>query len=211
MKYLFGAVLIAGWLSGGAQSTKKTLLYSKSVNVSPFALVDIDHGVMVGGEYRFRRNLSVSLDLDYIFYSNYYQEAKESKGFNVRPAFRYYFGKRLHEFVQLQAFYKRVNYSMHGWLDKDCVNNVSSYSQLQDFTFKKNVTGVNLMVGDILPLSNKLYFDIGVGLGVRFKTHKITEPNACFPPQSNNFMNRFSEEATSFSLPFSVKLAYIVD
>jgi hypothetical protein len=151
------------------------------------------------------------VDADYIFYSNYFQEAKESKGFNVRPAFRCYFGTRLHEFVQLQAFYKRVNYSMYGWLDKDCVNNISSYSQLQDFTFKKNVTGFNLMIGDIAPLSDKLYMDIGVGIGVRFKTLNLDEENSCIPRQANTFMNRYEEKATSISLPFSVKLAYILD
>lgn len=211
MKYLFAAVLITGWLSGEAQSAKKVLTYSKSVNVSPFALLDVDHGVMAGAEYRFSRRMSVAVDVGYIFYSNYFREAEESRGLNVRPAFRYYFGKRLHEYLQLQAFYKHVNYSMYGWLDKDCVNNVSSYSQLQDYHFKKNVTGVNVMVGDLLPLSNKLYVDIGIGLGVRFKRLKISEPNSCVPPQPDNFLNRFSEKATSVSLPFSVKLGYIVD
>jgi hypothetical protein len=211
MKYLLAAALIAGSLIAGAQSTQRTLNYKTSVNVSPFSLVDIDHGVMVGAEYRFKKNFSVSLDADYIFYSNYYQEAKESKGFNLRPAVRYYFGKRLHEFLQLQTFYKQVNYSMHGWLGKDCVNDVSSYSQLQDYTFKKTVTGVNLMVGDILPLSDKLYFDLGIGLGVRYKRLHIDEENSCVPPQPNNLINRFSDKVTSLSLPFSMKLAYIVD
>lgn len=211
MKYFLVAVLISGWFSGEAQKTKRTLKYNASVNISPFALADIDHAVMLGGEFRFKSNLSVLLEGGYIFYSHYYQEAKQSRGFNLRPAFRYYFGKRLHEFLQLQAFYKHVNYSMYSWLDKDCVNNVSSYSQLQDFTFKKSVTGVNMMVGDIMPLSDKLYVDIGIGIGVRFKTLKIDEPNACVPPQPENFINRYSEKATSISLPFSIKLAYIVD
>ncbi len=211
MKNYFAAILLLGCVAAGAQEKKTKLSYSKAVNISPFALADIDHGVMVGGEYRFAPRMSASLDLAYIFSTNYYQEAEKTRGFNIRPAFRYYFGKRQHEFLQLQGFYKYVDYGMHGWVGKDCVNGVPSYNELQDYHFRKSVLGVNIMVGDLLPLSERAFVDIGVGLGVRFKEQRITDPRVCIPRQEDNFINRYTEKVTAISLPFSVKFAYMLD
>jgi hypothetical protein len=210
MKLFFAAFLLLGTLSVFAQTEKKRLTYTSSANISPFALADVDHGIMAGGEYRFRPNMSASMDAAYIFFTNYYQEAKSTRGFNIRPAFRFYFGKKQHEFLQLQGFFKHVDYRMYGWVGKECVNDVPSYNELQNYTLRKKVTGFNLMVGDLLPISDRMYIDIGVGLGVRFKEQHILTENACIPPQPTNFIDRYNRHVTAMSLPFSVKFAYII-
>jgi hypothetical protein len=216
MKYFFAALLLVGITDVSAQKDsvqqkpKIRLDYISSLNISPFAIADIDNNIMVGGEYRFQHNLSVSLDVAYIFFSNYYAESKKSHGFNVRPSFRYYYGKREHEFLQLQLFYKHVDYNMYGWVGKDCVNDVPTYNQLQDFIIKKNVKGINILVGELLPLSEKMYIDMAIGLGVRFKDQKIASGGDCIPSQTRSMVNRFDETVTSVSLPFAIKFAYIL-
>lgn len=209
MKCILTAVFSTWILLASAQTVTNNLNYKTAINISPIALMDVDNGVMLGGEYRFSQRVALSLDVAYLFSTYYFSQVKKVSGFNVRPAFRYYLNKKKdNEFVQLQGFYKKVDYAMHGWLDKNLVNNVPTYSQLQDFTYHKDVWGFNFMAGQLQPFtSSRFFLDIAAGFGVRFKKEGLSEPNSRMQRQGIFNLER-REKQTTISIPLSVKLSY---
>jgi hypothetical protein len=210
MKYILTAVLLVSITLVSAQTISKKQHYKAAITISPIALLDIDNGVMIGGEYRFTSQFTFSLDAAYLFSSYYFSDIKKTKGFNLRPAFRYYLpNKDQNEFVQLQAFYKKVDYTLYGWLDKNVVNNVPSYSQLQEFDYYKDVWGINLMVGQLdLFSTNRFFIDVATGFGVRVKKEGVTELNSRIRPSGWQIGVERKEKQTTISMPLSAKLAY---
>jgi len=208
MRYILTAAFCFYVLLVAAQKETNRLDHKAAISISPLALADMDNGIMLGGEYRFRPGYALILDASYIFHSYYFAEPREVSGFTVRPAFRFYPGNKMSkEFFQVQGFYKQADYAFYGWLDKNVVNGVPSYSQIQDYTYKKEVWGVNFMVGVLETLnSGRFYLDISGGLGVRFKRQGVSEPNSQMRQRQN--MGIYKDKMTTISLPCNVKLAY---
>src|SRR5687767_13635861 len=77
--------------NGKAQ--KRSLYYRTAINVSPLALVNTDNQLRAGFEYRFSRDWGFAADAGFVFGSYYIDEADKARGFELRPAVRYYHGK----------------------------------------------------------------------------------------------------------------------
>ena len=213
MKKLILLLLVAATFTATAQEQRRPVIYKKAISLSPLALADIDHTLLLTGEYRLKPNLALVTDVGYIFASYYLSNIKSTWGINFRPSIRYYYGRRNKGYLQAQGFYKMVNYTVNDWLGKDCVNGVPTYEKQQDFIYRKSVTGFHLTAGAVLPLSptHKWLIDLYAGLGVRHKNHKlVNEPNACYNINGGLFdLNR--QNNTTLSLPAGVKLTYVLD
>lgn len=208
MRYLLTASFCFCVFLVAAQKTATQLADKASISISPLALADVDNGIMLGGEYRFNARYAVVLDASYLFQSYYISRPENVSGFTVRPAFRFYPNRtENNSFVQVQAFYKQVDYRFYGWLDKGLVNNVPTYSQLQNFTYKKDVWGVNFMGGYKESVgAGRFYLELAGGVGIRMKQQGVTEPNSRFREQQS--FGIYREKMTTFSLPCNIKLVY---
>jgi Protein of unknown function (DUF3575) len=211
MKFLLTACLSICVLFVSAQNTTKRFDHKAALSISPLALVDVDNGIMLGGEYRFNARYALVMDASYLFQSYYLTAPKDVSGFTVRPALRFYTGKKEgREFFQVQAFYKQVDYTFYGWIDKNIINGVPSYSQLQDYIYNKEVWGVNFMAGYLETFSSgRFYLDLAGGIGLRLKRQGVAEPNSRIQQRRN--IGIYKEKMTTFSLPFNIKLAYALN
>lgn len=195
-----------------AQQKKDPIQYGHSISISPLALADFDNTLMLSGEHRFKPNLGFLLDAGLVVTSQFYENKKSALGFNIRPSIRLYYDRRLGSYGQLQAFWKRVDYHMNDWLDKDVVNGVATYFKEQDFTLRKNVYGANMIAGELFPLNSKLLLDLYAGLGVRLRKQNIVgEPNSTYRSGWVLFSNPNSDKVTTISLPFGIRLTYKLD
>jgi hypothetical protein len=196
-----------------AQKSKPPVIYKKAISISPLALADLDHTLLLTGEYRFNNKLALVTDVGYIFASDYIGDVKTTWGFNIRPSLRMYYGKRNKGYLQAQAFYKMATYTLHDWVGKDCVNGVPTYEQQMDFDYRKKVAGFNVIAGGILPLSKsgKWLIDLYGGLGFRYKTHEMVgEGNDCYNLNSGSFLDLYNDEMTTLSVPMGVRLTYVL-
>ncbi len=206
-------LLAAATLSASAQNKKPPVVYKQAVSFSPLALADMDHTLLLTGEYRLKPNLALLTDVGYIFASDYISSIKSTWGLNIRPALRVYHGKRNKGYLQVQGFYKMVNYTLYDWLGKDCVNGVPSYEKLQDFTYRKNVYGFHFTAGGVLPLSpsNRWLIDLYGGLGVRYKTHKlVNEEEGCYNLGPEALFDFHRDDVTTLSIPMGVRITHVL-
>jgi hypothetical protein len=194
--------------NGKAQ--KRSLYYRTAINVSPLALVNTDNQLRAGFEYRFSRDWGFAADAGFVFGSYYIDEGTKARGFELRPAMRYYHGKYKREYLQVQLFYKMVDYQFHDWLGKDAVNRVPTYERLQDFTYRKKVLSLCFMAGETIPLSDNLFLDVYGGIGARYKDQGVTEPNSVYMPAEENGRTIYGPHVWNVCVPAGVKLAVIL-
>ena len=143
---------------------------------SAFGLIDVlDGNFTVGGEYRFNKSWSVTMDAGYIFYSRYVIKSDRSGGILLRSGIRKYAGKKLDYFFELQFHYKEVMYHVNDWIERDVVDGMSAYEQLTTFRYLKRVFGVQVLSGgkEFLTRDHRLFLEVTAGLGLHYK---ITGP-----------------------------------
>jgi len=208
MKYILAASFCFFLLSAKAQKKAQGFDYKTAINISPLAIADVDNGLMFGAEYRINPRIALLVDASYLFDSYYFSQPKHVSGFTVRPILRHYINNNEKQgFIQIQSFYKQVDYTLHDWVDKNLVDNVPSYSQLQDFNYRKKVWGFNFMGGFLKSLSSDRFFlDFAGGLGFRYKKQGTTEPNTGI--RQRRVFDNSSDGVPMLSLPVSIKLAY---
>jgi len=212
MKLLLTLLLAAATLTLTAQTKRPPVVYQQAISISPFALADIDHMLLLTGEYRLKPNLALLADVGYIFASDYRSQIDKTSGFNIRPALRFYHGQRNKGYLQAQAFYKRVNYTITDWVGKNCVNGVPAYEKLESFTYRKNVMGFHVVAGGVFPLSqsHKWLLDLYGGLGFRNKIHKlVNEPDGCYELNTGGFLN-FETNGNTISVPMGVRITHVL-
>ena len=92
-------------------------------------------------------------------------------GFHFKPAYRYYFTDRRRGYLDAGLFVKQIGYKVTDWLDKGVVNGVASYRELQQFTYRKNAVGVQVIGGYKAPLDKKgiYWLEFYNGLSARVK------------------------------------------
>lgn len=189
---------------------KKSMLYNTSVNFSPLALGNTDNQIMVGIERRLGNNWAYAVDAGFVFGSYYINKMEGAKGFELRPAIRYYRGRHKREYFQAQVFYKMVDYKFHDWLGRDAVNRTPSYEKLQDFTFRKKVWSLSLMAGETIPLSDNVFIDVYGGIGARYKEQAPTERNAIFFRVEEKGDAVYGPRIWIVCAPVGVKLSLII-
>ncbi|HEX6333342.1 MAG TPA: DUF3575 domain-containing protein [Flavisolibacter sp.] len=212
MKFILVPVFFLCCHSSFSQEKKQEpLSFQWAVHFSPLALIDFDNTVMLGGEYRLGKNIGVLLDAGYIFWSNYFTTITHASGVHLRPSARLYFGKKMTEYVQLQGIWKHARYEIYDWLERDVVNGVPSYSRLQEFNYKRDVLGLNIIIGEAMPVAKKLSIDAYFGLGLRYRRQGVVNiPGSRYGSSDDQAWggNRFREELLTASMPAGIRLTY---
>ncbi|RYF86911.1 MAG: DUF3575 domain-containing protein [Chitinophagaceae bacterium] len=141
--------------------------------LNPLGLVDIsDMNLSVGAEKRFSNRSSVALDVAYIFFSQRFHDRGRTSGVMLRPAYRFFPGKK-YFFLETELQYKLVTHRYTDWVGKDVENGVASYEEYMNFRLRKQVLGVHLKAGRQFNLSDKLWLEIYLGVGVHFRKYRI--------------------------------------
>jgi hypothetical protein len=203
--------------SGFTQKRDTAADYQKAIHFSPLAVLQIDYTLMAGAEYRLRPNLALVLEGGYIFASSYLDELQNQSGgtgFIIRPAMRWYMGKKNRFYFQPQMFYKLVTHKKYDWVGRDCVDEVPSYEELTEFKYRRHISGANVMIGRIVPLgrSGKRFVDFYLGMGVKYKKSVIVnETHSCFmPPNAFTIANDDPDNGFFPNVPAGVKLIFSI-
>jgi len=209
MKKLFLPLLTCAVLSAASQSKQVVYNYGTAISFNPTVLIGTDYTVMLGAEHRLKNNLAVVLDAGYVFHSAYFNRdvIKSTSGFSVRPGIKIYTKENKRFYLQLGVFYKQVDYKIYDWLGKDCVNEIPTYEQLQNFTYRKKSVSFNVMGGWNFRISDIILLELYTGMGVKIKNQKPTEEGSCY--RNNDpvgFGNIFTEHLVTPSLPFGIKI-----
>lgn len=113
---------------------------------------------MVGVGYRFKEKVALAGEAGYIFSSNYVMNNdNKGHGFIIRPGLRFYLNKRNNLYFQTQVFYKLVDYLVHDSLYRN-INGNRFRAPLDDYIFRKEVWGMNFMIGAVLPIWDEYIF-----------------------------------------------------
>jgi hypothetical protein len=215
MKNILLSFLLLLCMAGNAQRSEQAKAplaqHQVVIGVNPLPLVNVDQAVLLGVEYRFRSRWSVVGDVGYIGNSRYLEENGKTRGFEVRPAMRYYYSRNGLGYVQGQLLYRRVNYRLTDWLGKNCVNGVPTFEQLQEFRFQKQNVGAAIVLGSIQELSPRWLVDISLGLGLQHRTHNLKAgANSCYVPRGGLFRTAIQDDIWLPTMPIAVKLAYVI-
>ncbi|RPD50920.1 DUF3575 domain-containing protein [Paracnuella aquatica] len=215
MKKICCVVLLLWALGAAAQKAPlgrpKYTPHNLVVTINPLAMFNADHRLMMGVEHRFSSRFSLVGDVGLVVQSSYLDEAKKARGFELRPALRYYYTRQGAGYVQGQLHYRLMNYDLHGWLGQNCVNGVPTYEKLQDFTFQKSQAGAAVVTGGTERLGKHWLLDVSVGLGLVYRQQKVKdEPNCCYMPTDNFFGNTTQNNMWLPVVPISVKLGYVI-
>jgi hypothetical protein len=187
-----------------------------AISFNPFALAAIDYTLLAGYERKLSHKLFLGTEAGYIFASGYIgndgQSSNNGTGFIIRPSLRWFVADNNKFYLQPQVFYKQVTHKMHDWLGKDAVNGVPSYEQLQDFKYRRKISGFNLVAGFALPLGQhkRRYIDLYFGLGIRNKRSLIAgEPTSIY----NRTIGIFEpvDDGVFPSVPVGVRFIYAID
>jgi hypothetical protein len=201
-------------LSLQAQKTKPQVEYQNALTLSPLMLLGPDFTLTLGYEHRLKHKLVFSPELGFILGSAYYSTENDSKGsygFLFRPSLRFFVNEERNFYIQPQLFYKMVDSKLHDWLGKECENDVPAFEQLQDFTYRRQAYGFNMIAGVLVPTKGrKLLFDFYFGLGVRHKTGNVVgEPRSCYDG-GGPFFGTTEDDGTFPNVPAGVRLVFVL-
>ncbi|MGZ5287410.1 MAG: hypothetical protein ACXWB9_09515 [Flavisolibacter sp.] len=214
MKSVSFFLLVFISIGSAAQNNKPSIEYQKAVFLNPLMLIGPDFTLAGGYEFRVKPSLVVSLEAGYIMGSGHFDNgtnnSKSANGFVVRPSIKYFVNTRKNFYLQPQLFYKMVNHQMNDWLGKNCVNDVPAYEERQEFTFRRQAYGFNLMGGVLLPTRSRLIFDIYFGLGIRHRTVGVVgEPGSCYEPMG--MLSIGDETGTYPNVPIGLRMLFKLD
>lgn len=185
--------------------------------VNPLGLADLyDHNLSFGIEHRLSSRWAVSLDGAWIFYSDYYTEAKNAQGMILRPAVRRYFGRSRRFFVEAEFHYKNVFYRIEDWVGRDAVNGVPAYEEYTSFLYRKQVWGFQTKAGIQFRISRnyKFWMECYSGIGVRYREQGVyDEPANSVYTRATDFMfgpNLDSPTDWLPALPLGIRFLYRV-
>jgi Protein of unknown function (DUF3575) len=185
------------------------------LNLSSF-IDPIETNASVGFEYRLKDNVSVTMDVGYIFYSEYYSQRNKDKtdGFIFKPAIRYYTDEDKKFYIEGEFLIKTVTNKITDWIGRDCANNVSSYQEYTTFKIRKNVYGFNFKIGYQARLSKNdlLWLEPYLGIGIKYKKEfLVNEKNSCYNFSSigrNLRTPSNNSETVVPNLPFGLRLLF---
>ena len=197
-----------------AQKSNPPVEYQQAVMVNPLMLIGVDFTLAGGYEFRVRPSAVVSLEGGYIVGSGYFDNGTDintgSSGFLLRPSMKFFVNDRKNFYLQPQLFYKMVNHKMNDWLGKNCVDDVPAYEERQDFKYRREAYGFNLVGGVLLPTRSRLIFDTYFGLGIRHRDLGVVgEPNSCYRSMGMLFIGE--EEGTYPNVTLGLRLLFKLD
>ena len=193
-----------------AQSPHSVFGFKTAVSFNPSLVIGPDHTVMFGIEQRLKTKLALVLDAGYVFQSSYLNGedvVKGASGFNLRPGIKLYTKDEKRFYLQMQVFYKQVNYKIYDWLGKSCVNEIPTYEQLQNFTYRKKTVSLNFMAGTLFRISEAIILELYEGAGVKIKDQKSTEAASCYRNNDGGILlNTFREHSVTPNLAIGIKM-----
>ncbi|HZH96679.1 MAG TPA: hypothetical protein VEY06_12370, partial [Flavisolibacter sp.] len=115
MKTILFLVFVLFTWDVAAQSTPSVFNYKTAVSFNPSVLAGPDYTAMFGAEYRLKERLALTLDIGYVFYSDYFRESgvKGTGGFSIRPGVKLYTDSNKQFYFQFSVFYKQVDYKIY--------------------------------------------------------------------------------------------------
>jgi len=185
-----------------------------AISLNPFTLAEIDYTIMAGFEYRLACKLYMSHEAGYIFASRYVADGESNSngtGFIIRPSVKWFVSENDRFYLQPQVFYKQVTHTMYDWVGKNPVNGVPAYEQLQDFKYRRKITGFNMVAGFVSPIDRKAkgFIDVYFGLGVRNKKSLVVEPNMVYERQVGIFNP--TDDGVFPSVPMGLRIIYVIN
>lgn len=184
--------------------------YDWALRINPLGLIDVfDHHLNVGVEKVLNSYWSVALEASGYFASQYYADARRTSGYMVKPSIRFYADKEKFFFLEVEPFYKQVNYRMEDWLGKESVEGIPSYFEFTEFVLQKKVVGGHLKAGiqTNLTRDRNWWIEFTLGAGIRSKKRGIKgDPRAVFN-NSGFFFNDPDGDSSPLPSPsFGVRL-----
>lgn len=185
-----------------------------AISINPFTLAEIDYTIMAGFEYRLASKLYMSHEVGYIFASHYVadgESASNGTGFIIRPSVKWFVSENDRFYLQPQVFYKQVTHHMYDWVGKNPVNGVPSYEQLEQFRYRRNISGFNMVAGFVSPIDRKAkgFIDVYFGLGVRNKKSLVVEPNMDY--ERNFGIFNPTDDGVFPSMPIGLRIIYALN
>lgn len=198
-----------------AQKAPPFTQVSNAISFNPFALIEVDYTALFGYENKLGPKLFLSNEAGYIFASSYIGSrngnSTTGSGFLLRPSVKWFVSESNRFYLQPQFFYKQVTHNVYDWLGKDAVNGVASYEQLQDFKYRREIFGFNVVSGFVLPLDQrrKGFIDLYFGIGVRDKKDNVVgEPRSVYNIPLDFSTNSDNNKGILPSLPMGVRFIY---
>ena len=174
MKTLSALLLILLCLQAKAQ--KDTLLKGSTfIRFNAVNLADVvEPNISLGVERRFFKQVSLAFDAGYIFYSQQFHSMGSSSGFILRSAVRY-FPDNNSLYLEGEIHYKQHTHHLHDWVGHDVVEGVPAYQEYKEFRLRKQVAGLHLKVGRLIPVSKKIWLDMYAGIGYHLRKYIIVD------------------------------------
>jgi hypothetical protein len=214
-KHIIPALLFLLMVSGGrayAQENeeKAVLPRDRFLRFNFLGLLDpFDNNLTVGMEQPLSNHFSVALDAGWIFYSNYFSNAKSSNGILLRPSIRWYPRVEGRGFLETELHYKMVSYRLEDWIGRDCDNEVPAFDEYTTFSYRKRSYGFNLRGGvkSALDREKKFWLEFSGGLGIRWRNQGLhNEPNSCYN-RVGTFFNPNGSNVIS-GMPLTIRALY---
>ena len=157
-----------------AQKLPDTLIKGNTfIRFNALGLADISEpNISFGVEKRIGKRISLAFDAAYIVYSERFHSSGRSSGFILRPAMRYY-PDNSRIFLEAELHYKQHTHHIRDWIGHDIVEGVPSYEVFEAFRLRKKVVGPHLKMGRLIPVTQRLWLEAYIGLGVHFRKYTV--------------------------------------
>jgi hypothetical protein len=179
---LFAVLVIIFCLETAGQMTSDTLIPGDMFfRFNPTTLIDLSEtNISVGFERKMSDHISIALDGGYIFYSDRFHTQGRCSGFIIRPAIRY-FPVHSKVFAEVEFHYKQHIHYINDWLGHDAVEGIPAYEEYSKFRMRKQVTGIHVKAGRLIPVTHRLWIELYLGIGIHFRKYTIIdEPHSVY-------------------------------
>jgi hypothetical protein len=138
-------------------------------------LADVSEpNISFGAERRISNHISLAMDASYIVMSQRFHDLGRSSGFIIRPGARY-FPDKGKIFFEAELHYKQHTHHIHDWIGRDIAGGVAAYEEYKEFRLRKQVIGIHLKFGRLIPITNRLWMEAYIGVGPHFRKFTVVE------------------------------------
>ena len=163
-------------LYAAAQQLPDTLARGNSfLRFNIINLLDVSEPTLsFGAEKRISSHVSFAVDAGYILMSQRFREHGHSSGFVIRPAVKY-FPENTKIFFEAELHYKQHTHHISDWLGRDIAGGVTPFEDYREFRLRKQVAGLHLKFGTLIPVTNRFWVELYIGVGPHFRKFTIVE------------------------------------
>ena len=158
-------VIFLLFFANNCQSQNVSLKFSFLSLVDEPSFPTIQSGI----EFKLSKKIGWYNEVGIKYRKSYYEMADtnftNSRGFKLKTEIRYYFSTNGEIYIGCNGFYTK---DFHNTKALYYYSNDSSMLMVDNFAAEKNIRGVNLIIGKQYEKWKRIYFDLYVGLGIRF-------------------------------------------